>query len=166
MKLIESFKEDINNSLKNIQKNTGKQVKELNKEIQDPKVEIETIKKTQMEAKLEKENIGKRLGITDVSIINKIQEIEERISGVEDTVEEIDTAIKENSKHKKLLTQSIQEIQDTMKRSNLIIIRIEENKDSQLKGPENVFNKTHKRKFNKPKERDGHKDTRSLLNSK
>ena len=28
-----------------------------------------------------------------------------------------------------------------MKRSNLRIIRIEENKDSQLKGPENVFNK-------------------------
>jgi hypothetical protein len=28
-----------------------------------------------------------------------------------------------------------------MKRPNLRIIRIEENKDSQLKGPENVFNK-------------------------
>jgi hypothetical protein len=56
-------------------------------------------------------------------------------------VEEIDTTVKENSKHKKLVTQSIQEIQDTMKRPNLRIIRIEENKDSQLKGPENVFNK-------------------------
>jgi hypothetical protein len=31
MEIIESFKEDINNSLKEIQKNTGKQVKELNK---------------------------------------------------------------------------------------------------------------------------------------
>jgi hypothetical protein len=29
MKIIESFKEDINNSLKEIQENTGKQVKEL-----------------------------------------------------------------------------------------------------------------------------------------
>ena len=51
-------------------------------------MEIETIKKTQMEANPEMENIGKRSGITDVSITNRIQEIEERISGVEDTVEE------------------------------------------------------------------------------
>ena len=129
MKIIESFKEDINNSLKEIQENTGKQVKELNKVIQDLKVEVETIKKTQMEANLEMENLGKRSGITDVSITNRIQKIEERISGVEDTVEEIDTTVKENSKHKKLLTQSIQEIQDTMKRPNLRIIRIEENED-------------------------------------
>ena len=78
---------------------------------------------------------------------HRIQEIEERISGVEDTVEEIDTTVKENSKHKKLLTQSIQEIQDTMKRPNLRIIRIEENKDSQLKGPENVFNKIIEENF-------------------
>jgi uncharacterized coiled-coil protein SlyX len=62
------------------------------------------------------ENLGKRSGITDVSITNRIQEIEERISGGEDMVEDIDTTVKENSKHKKLLTQSIQEIQDTMKK--------------------------------------------------
>ena len=45
MKIIESFKEDINNSLKAIQENTGKKVKELNKLIQDLKLEVETIKK-------------------------------------------------------------------------------------------------------------------------
>ena len=45
------------------------------------------------------ENPGKRSGITYVSITNRIQEIEERISGVEDTIEEIDTTAKENSKH-------------------------------------------------------------------
>ena len=33
MKIIESFKEDINNSLNEIQENTGKKVKELNKVI-------------------------------------------------------------------------------------------------------------------------------------
>lgn len=56
MKIRESFKEDINSSLKEIQENTGKLVKELNKAIQDLKVEVETIKKTQMEANLEMEN--------------------------------------------------------------------------------------------------------------
>ena len=94
-----------------------------------------------MEANLEMENIGKRSGITDVSITNWIQEIEKGISGVQDTVEEIDTNVKENSKHKKLLTQNIQEIQDTVKRSNIKITVIRKNKDSQLKGLENVFNK-------------------------
>ena len=95
------------------------------------------------------ENLGKRAGVTDASITNRIQEMEERISGIEDTIENIDTSVKENSKCKtlqnskcktlqnsKLLTQNIQEIQDTMKRSNLRIIGIEEDEDSQLKWPE------------------------------
>ena len=58
-----------------------------------------------MEAKLEMENLEKRSGITDISINKRIQEIEQRISGVEDTVEEIYTTVKENSKHKNLLNQ-------------------------------------------------------------
>ena len=66
------------------------------------KMGIETIRKTQIEAMLEMENIGKTSETTNTSITNRIQEIEERISGVEDTVEEIDTTVKENSKHKKL----------------------------------------------------------------
>jgi hypothetical protein len=53
-----------------MQANTIKQVKELHKAVQDLKVERETIKKTQMEANLEMENLGKRSGITDVSITN------------------------------------------------------------------------------------------------
>jgi hypothetical protein len=52
-------------------------VKELNKVIQDLQVEVETIKKTQMETNLEMENLAKRSRITDVSITNRIQEIEE-----------------------------------------------------------------------------------------
>jgi hypothetical protein len=35
------------------------------------------------------ENLGMRSGITDVSITNRIQEIKERISGVEDIIEEM-----------------------------------------------------------------------------
>ena len=37
----------------------------------------------------------------DISITNRIQEIEERISGSEDTIENIDITIKENAKYKK-----------------------------------------------------------------
>jgi hypothetical protein len=53
-----------------------------------------------MEANLEMENLGKRSGVIDITITNNIQEIEERIPGVEDIVEEIDKIVKENSKHK------------------------------------------------------------------
>ena len=70
-----------------------------------------------------------------------MQEIEKRISGAEDTIENIDTTVKENAKCKKLLTQNIQEIQDTMRRSNLRIIGMEERENFQLKGPVNIFNK-------------------------
>ena len=91
-------------------------MKEWNKTIQDLKVEIETIKKSQRETTLEIENLGKRSGIIDASITNRIQEIEDRISGAEDTIENIDTKVKENTKCKKILTQNIQEIKDPMRR--------------------------------------------------
>lgn len=38
--LVKNFKKEINNSLKEIQENTSNQVKELNKSIQDLKMEI------------------------------------------------------------------------------------------------------------------------------
>ena len=63
----------------------------------------------------------------------KIQYIKEKVSGAEDNIENIDTTVKENAKSKKLLTQNIQEIQDTMSRPNLRIIGIEESKNSNLK---------------------------------
>jgi hypothetical protein len=52
--------------------------------------------------------------------------------------EEINILIKENAKSKKFMTEIIQEIWNTMKRSNLRIIGIEE---SQIKGPEKIFNR-------------------------
>jgi uncharacterized coiled-coil protein SlyX len=94
-----------------------------------------------MVATLKMDNLGKRSVSTDARITNRIQEIEERITGVENTIEAIDPTVKENTKLKKLLTQNIQEIQDTVKRSNPRIVGIEEGEDSQLKGPENLFNK-------------------------
>ena len=50
-------------------------------------MEIETIKKSKRETTLEIENLEKRSGDIDTSIINRIQEIEEKISGAEDTIE-------------------------------------------------------------------------------
>jgi predicted nucleic acid-binding Zn-ribbon protein len=72
----------------------------MNKNIQDLNMEIERIKKSQRETTVELENPGKRSGVIDACITNRIQEIEEKISGAEDTIENIDTIVKENAKGK------------------------------------------------------------------
>ena len=62
-------------------------------------------------------------------------------SGAKDTIEIINSTVKENAKCKMLLTPNIQEIQDTRRRPNLKITGIEESKDLQLTGTVNIFNK-------------------------
>jgi phosphoribosyl-dephospho-CoA transferase len=104
---------------------------ELNKTIQDLKGEVETIKKTQRETTLEIETLGKKSGTIDVSI----------------SIENMATTIKKNAKCKKILTQNIQEIQNTMRRPNLRIIGVDENEAFQLKGPANIFNKIIEENF-------------------
>ena len=68
--------------------------------------------------------------------------MEERISGAEDNIENIDKTVREDAKTKNLLTQNVQEIQDTMRRPNLRIICIEEGKEYQLRGTVNIFKKS------------------------
>jgi outer membrane protein assembly factor BamD (BamD/ComL family) len=104
-------------------------------------MEEETMKKTQKETTLEIETLGNESGTIDTSISNRIQVMEERISGAEDSIPNMHTTIKENEKCKKNLTQNMQEIQDTMRRPNLQIIVVDEYEDFQLKGPANIFNK-------------------------
>jgi hypothetical protein len=58
--------------LKELQENTTKQLKELHKTIQDPKMEVGTIEKSQRESSLEIENLGMRSGVIDASITNSI----------------------------------------------------------------------------------------------
>ena len=112
MMMVQDIKKDFNNSLKEMQENTAKelqvlvekqentwkQVMEMNKTILDIKREVDTIKKTQSEATLEIKTLGKKSGTIDGSISNRIQEMEERISGAEDSIENIGTTIKENAK--------------------------------------------------------------------
>ena len=101
-------------------------MKELNKTIQDLKMEIETKKKkAQMETNLKMQNLVNRSGVIDASYTSRIQEIEERISGVKYTIKNIDTTVKENAKYKKLLTPNIQDIQYTMKNPKLRVIGVE-----------------------------------------
>jgi predicted nucleic acid-binding Zn-ribbon protein len=111
MMMVDDIKKVFNNSLKEIQENnakelqvlkeeqenTSKQMMEMNKTILDLKREVDTIKKTQSEATLEIETLGKKSGTINASISNRIQEMEERISGAEDSIENIGTTIKEDA---------------------------------------------------------------------
>ena len=62
-KHLEALKKETKNSLEELQENTIKQEKEMSKSIQDQKMEIETVKKSQRETALELENLGKRSGV-------------------------------------------------------------------------------------------------------
>jgi hypothetical protein len=63
-------------------------------------MEVETIKKPQRETTLEIEILGKKSGAMEANITNRIQEMEERISGAKDFIENMDKTIKENAKCK------------------------------------------------------------------
>ena len=64
-------------------------------------MEIKAIKKTQTEAILEMENLGKRIRTTGTNITNRIQEMDGRISGVEESISQ------KKAKPKKFMTQNM-----------------------------------------------------------
>ena len=92
------MKDKTQKSLKVLEENTNKQMTELSKNFQYLLTEVETTKKAQRETSLEIENLGKKSGTIDANINNRIQEIEERISDSEDTIETMDSTVKENAK--------------------------------------------------------------------
>ena len=117
------------------------------------KLNIEAIKKTPTKGIPEMENLSKQTETT-----NERSPIEYKRQKTEDIIEDI----RRYKSSKKILTENMQKIQDTMKRPNLKIIGIE-GKDFQFKGPENILTKIEE---NFPKERDAHKQIRSLQNTK
>ena len=104
MKIIEDFKKDIKSSIKEIQENAIKQEKELKQTNKKPesKNESRIIKETSKEKPPQIKNLGKRTGVTVAEITYTIQEIKDRISVAEYTIEGIDTTVKENTKSKNL----------------------------------------------------------------
>jgi hypothetical protein len=107
----------------------------------------ETIKKSQRITTLEIENLEKRPGVINASITSRIQEIEERISGAEDTIENFESRVKKNAKCKKVPNLKHPGKPGYMRTPNLKIISMEESKDFQLKGPVNIFNKIIEENF-------------------
>lgn len=102
---------------------------------------MEAINKPVIEPNLGMEKVEKRTGTTHTINTNRMEEMEERISGVEGIVEGMSISVKESAKSKNFLTQNIQELWDSIKKPNLRTIGIEKGEDSQFKWPENNFNK-------------------------
>ena len=100
----------------------------MNKDTLDLRKEEETTMKSQRQTQRDIENLGKKTEVMYISINNRIQEIEEKISVTEDIIESIDKTV-ENAKCKNLQNQTIQEIQYKMRRPSLMIISIEECED-------------------------------------
>jgi hypothetical protein len=71
------FKEEMN-EYKEILENKIKQVKDMNTTVQELKMEIEAMKKTQIEGIMGMENLGKRTGTVDTIITKRLQEVGER----------------------------------------------------------------------------------------
>jgi hypothetical protein len=154
MMMVEDIKKDFNKSLKEIQENTAKelqvlkekqenttkevevlkekqentskQVMEINKIILDLKREVDKIKKTKSEGTLEIETLGKnhRCKHQQQNTRDGRENLRCRRFHREHQYNK-----QRNCKCKRILTQNIQEIQDTMKRPNLRIIGVDENED-------------------------------------
>lgn len=74
-------------------------MKETNKTLQDLKIEIEAINKTQTEDILKIKMLGIQTGTREASFTNRTQKVEDRISDIKDMKEEMDTEVKENVKY-------------------------------------------------------------------
>lgn len=65
----------------------------MKKTIKDLQVDTSTLK-TQAEGNLEMGNSGTLTGNSEASLTNRTEVMEEKILGIEDTIEEIDTFVK------------------------------------------------------------------------
>jgi hypothetical protein len=80
---------------------------EINRKFEDLEREIKAIKITQTEGWMEMKILSKWARSTYMSITNRMQDTEKRISNMENSNKEIDILVKERSESKNLLTQNI-----------------------------------------------------------
>ena len=113
--------EEIKKSLKGTQENTFKQSNRWSKHFEQFNID-EALKKPKTKGIQDKENLGKWKETTEQSLSNIIQEMKERILRVEDTINEVDSIVKENLKSNKLLSQNIQKVWNTKLWQNFRII--------------------------------------------
>ena len=195
---IESLKQGMNNSLKEIEEKYNKKIEEMSKEMEDKynkkveemskfvndtlgnqekaikqvmesvqelKTEMEAVRKTQSEGRLDMENLGKRMETTESSLTNSIQEIEERVSDYEDTIVKINSLTKKNSKSNKFSSQNIQELWDTIKKTKSKNNRSRRRRRIADQRSRKYTQQNYRRKLPQSKERYPYEGSRSIQNT-
>jgi uncharacterized coiled-coil protein SlyX len=109
-KAIQNMKEEINKDMETLKNNQS----EINSSISPQKTSIE-------------------------SFINRVEQVENRVSGTEDKVVELHQTVKEHEKMVRKCQWKMQEVWDTIKRSNLGIMVMKEK--IQTKGMANLFSR-------------------------
>ena len=133
--------------------------------VQELKTEMKSMKKSQTEGRLARENLGKRTETSETSITNRIQETEQRISDSEDTIEKLNTLTKENSKSNKFSSQNIQELWDTIKKTKSKNNRSRRRRRIADQRSRKYIQQNYRRKLPQPKERYPYEGSRSIQNT-
>ena len=133
--------------------------------VQELKTEMEAVRKTQSEGRLDMENLGKRTETTESILTNRIQEIEELISDYEDNIEKINALTKENSKSNKFSSQNIQEIWDIIKKTKSKNNRGRRKKRIADQKSRKYIQQNYRRKLSHPKEGYYYEGARSIQNT-
>lgn len=104
--------EKMNQSIRelSIKENTNKMIKT----VQDLKEEMQSTKKAQSKENLRMENLETWTGNSEASLTERIQAMDDKISGIEDRIEWMTIFIKENVKSKNLQVLNIQKIWNTI----------------------------------------------------
>jgi uncharacterized coiled-coil protein SlyX len=69
-----------------------------------------------------------------------VEQVENRVSGTEDEVEELDQTVEDHKKVLRKYEWNMQDVWDTIKRPNLQIMHIEEGEEIQTKVIDKLFN--------------------------
>jgi uncharacterized coiled-coil protein SlyX len=153
-KLVSDLKEDMNKQVKELKENSNKQRNEIKKIMQDMSEEhskdIEILKKNQSEMN----SSIFQIKISIKTLVSRVEQVENRVSGTKGKVEELDQIVKEHEKILRKYEWDMQDIWDTMKRPDLLTMGIEEGEEIQTKGIDNLSNKMTAENFpNLEKER-------------
>jgi hypothetical protein len=76
-----------------------------------------------------------------------VEQVENKVPGTKDKVEELDQTVKDYERMLRKYEQNMQDIWDTIKRPNLQIMGVEEGREIQTKGIDNLFNRIIAEKF-------------------
>ena len=125
--LDKEFRIMIEKMMQNLGNRKEKMQETFNKELEEPKSTQTTMNNTINEIKNSLEGIKSR-----------IREAEERISDLEDKIVEITTAEQNKEKRRKRIEDSLSDLWENIKRTNIRITRVPE-EEEEKKGTEKIF---------------------------